>query len=85
MSPIPTSTGNSTRRRRNRGGDRRLNRALNVIATVRMVHHPRPTPTPTVDGLKARETERSAAVSSATADFTSRKGAGWSSGASAGS
>lgn len=38
--PIPASSGNSTRHRLNRGGDRRLNRALNVISVVRMVHHP---------------------------------------------
>ncbi|MCX5287056.1 MULTISPECIES: IS110 family transposase [unclassified Streptomyces] len=40
VSPIPASSGNTTRHRLNRGGDRRLNRALNVIAMVRMVHHP---------------------------------------------
>ncbi|RVU27636.1 IS110 family transposase [Streptomyces antnestii] len=40
VSPIPASSGNTTRHRFNRGGDRRLNRALNVIAMVRMVHHP---------------------------------------------
>lgn len=40
MNPIPASSGNTTRHRLNRGGDRRLNRALNVIAMVRMVHHP---------------------------------------------
>jgi transposase len=32
VSPIPASSGNTTRHRLNRGGDRRLNRALNVIA-----------------------------------------------------
>ncbi|MEX5301816.1 IS110 family transposase [Kocuria sabuli] len=41
VNPIPASSGNTTRHRLNRGGDRRLNRALNVIAMVRMVHHPR--------------------------------------------
>ncbi len=40
MNPIPASSGNTTRHPLNRGGDRRLNRALNVIAMVRMVHHP---------------------------------------------
>ncbi|MGW3974597.1 IS110 family transposase [Streptomyces ardesiacus] len=40
VNPIPASSGNTTRHRLNRGGDRRLNRALNVIAMVRMVHHP---------------------------------------------
>lgn len=37
MNPIPASSGNTTRHRLNRGGDRQLNRALNVIAMVRMV------------------------------------------------
>lgn len=40
VNPIPASSGNTTRHRLNRGGDRRLNRALNVIAMVRMVHPP---------------------------------------------
>ncbi|WP_079173553.1 transposase [Streptomyces monashensis] len=40
VSPLPASSGNTTRHRLSRGGDRRLNRALNVIAMVRMVHHP---------------------------------------------
>ncbi|RMB79375.1 IS110 family transposase [Streptomyces shenzhenensis] len=40
VSPLPASSGNTTRHRLNRGGDRRLNRALNVVAMVRMVHHP---------------------------------------------
>lgn len=40
VNPIPASSGNTTRHRLNRGGDRRLNRALNDIAMVRMVHHP---------------------------------------------
>jgi hypothetical protein len=38
VNPIPASSGNTTRHRLNRGGDRQLNRALNVIAMVRMVH-----------------------------------------------
>jgi transposase len=40
VNPIPASSGNTTRHRLNRGGDRRLNRALTIIAMVRMVHHP---------------------------------------------
>jgi transposase len=39
VNPIPASSGNTARHRLNRGGDRRLDRALNVIAMVRMVHH----------------------------------------------
>ncbi len=34
--PIPASSGNTTRHRLNRGGDRRLNRAIHTIAIVRM-------------------------------------------------
>ena len=34
--PIPASSGNTTRHRLNRGGDRRLNRVLTTIAIVRM-------------------------------------------------
>jgi len=34
--PIPASSGNTTRHRLNRGGDRRLNRALTTITIVRM-------------------------------------------------
>jgi transposase len=40
-SPLPASSGNSTRYRLNRGGDRRLNRALYTVALVRMGHDPR--------------------------------------------
>ncbi len=40
VNPIPASSGNTTRHRLNRGGDRQLNRALNVIAMVRMIHDP---------------------------------------------
>lgn len=40
VNPIPASSGNTTRHRLNRGGDRQLNRALNVIAMMRMVHDP---------------------------------------------
>lgn len=34
--PVPASSGNTVRYRLNRGGDRRLNRAINTIAIVRM-------------------------------------------------
>lgn len=36
--PLPASSGNTTRHRLNRGGDRRLNRAIHSIAIVRMNH-----------------------------------------------
>jgi len=38
--PVPASSGNTTNHRLNRHGDRRLNRALNTIAIVRMTHDP---------------------------------------------
>ena len=41
--PIPASSGNTVRHRLNRGGDRRLNRAVTTIAIVRMRMDP-PTP-----------------------------------------
>lgn len=40
VSPVPASSGNTTRHRLSRGGDRRLNRALSSIAVTRMSHHP---------------------------------------------
>lgn len=36
VSPIPASSGNTTRHRLNRGGDRQLNRALHTVALTRM-------------------------------------------------
>jgi transposase len=38
--PIPASSGNTVRHRLNRGGDRRLNRALTTVVIVRMRTHP---------------------------------------------
>ncbi|WP_247686739.1 IS110 family transposase [Micromonospora sp. C31] len=40
-SPLPASSGNTTRHRLNRGGDRCLNRALCTVALIRMGHDPR--------------------------------------------
>jgi transposase len=40
VNPLPASSGNTVRHRLNRGGDRRLNRALHTIAMTRMVHDP---------------------------------------------
>jgi transposase len=40
-SPLPASSGRTTRHRLNRGGDRQLNRALHTIATTRMRDCPR--------------------------------------------
>lgn len=52
VSPVPASSGNTTRHRLNRGGDRRLNRALSSIALTRMSHHP-----PTRDYVERRRAE----------------------------
>ena len=38
VNPIPASSGNTVRHRLNRGGDRRLNKALHMAAIVRMTH-----------------------------------------------
>lgn len=38
VSPIPASSGNTTRYRLNRGGDRRLNRALHMSTVALMAH-----------------------------------------------
>ncbi|MFC5264312.1 IS110 family transposase [Kribbella qitaiheensis] len=40
VNPIPASSGNTTRHRLNRGGDRRLNRALHIATVTRMTHDP---------------------------------------------
>ena len=40
VAPIPASSGQTTRHRLNRRGDRQLNRALHVIAIQRMRHDP---------------------------------------------
>lgn len=40
VAPIPASSGNTARHRLNRGGDRRLNRALYAITVSRMIHDP---------------------------------------------
>jgi hypothetical protein len=40
VNPIPASSGNTIRHRLNRGGDRRLNRALHMATINRMIHDP---------------------------------------------
>jgi transposase len=41
VAPLPASSGNTRRHRLNRGGDRRLNRALYTITLTRLGHDPR--------------------------------------------
>ncbi|QTG76422.1 IS110 family transposase [Trueperella pecoris] len=38
VNPIPASSGNTVRHRLNRGGDRKLNSALHMVAIVKMTH-----------------------------------------------
>lgn len=40
IAPIPASSGNTTRHRLSRSGDRQLNRAFDVIVRTRMSYHP---------------------------------------------
>jgi transposase len=40
VNPIPASSGNTIRHRLNRGGDRRLNRALHMAVVTRMTYDP---------------------------------------------
>jgi transposase len=40
VSPVPASSGNTTRHRLNRGGDRRLNKAFTIIAKHRLLTDP---------------------------------------------
>lgn len=40
VNPIPASSGNTIRHRLNRGGDRRLNRALHMAIVTRMARDP---------------------------------------------
>jgi transposase len=61
VAPIPASSGQITRYRLNRGGDRQLNRALHTVALVRLRHDPttRAHAAPRRgDGKSPRETRR---------------------------
>jgi transposase len=52
--PIPASSGQVTRHRLNRGGDRQLNRALHAIVLARLRDDPAPAPTPLGEGRRAK-------------------------------
>jgi transposase len=61
VAPIPASSGNVTRFRLNRGGDRHLNYALHVIVMSRLQHHPETksyAAKRTADGKTPREIKR---------------------------
>src|SRR6201996_772883 len=52
VSPVPASSGKTSRHRLNRGGNRRANAALYRVALVRMRHHP-----PTREYIRRRTAE----------------------------
>jgi transposase len=61
VNPIPASSGNTVRHRLNRGGDRRLNRALHIAVLTRMTHDPATrayVQRRTAEGLTTREIRR---------------------------
>jgi hypothetical protein len=64
-SPIPASSGNTTRQRLNRGGDRRLNWAITTTALVRWAKTPTPLPTSPSASPAATQSRRSCVHSSA--------------------
>lgn len=64
--PIPASSGNTVRHRLNRGGDRRLNRALTTVVIVRMRTHAATRATSRDDAPRAAPPRRSCDRSSAT-------------------
>ena len=65
-SPIPASSGKTTRHRLNYGGDRQANRALHLIAVCRLRYCPRTRAYANAAPPKARPSARSSAASSAT-------------------
>ena len=61
VAPLQASSGNTVRHRLNRHGDRRLNRALDVVAKVRMRFHAETmkyVEKRTADGLSYKEIKR---------------------------
>jgi len=71
ISPIPASSGRTTRHRLNRGGDRTLNSALHIIINTAGAMTPTPSPTSTAAAPTAKPTPKSAASSNATQHATS--------------
>jgi transposase len=61
VAPIPASSGQVTRHRLNRSGDRQLNKALHTIVLSRLTHHPETkeyAARRTADGKSPREIKR---------------------------
>ena len=65
-SPIPASSGKTTRHRLNYGGDRQANRTLHLIAVCRLRYCPRTRAYCAAAPLRARPKPKSCAASSAT-------------------
>lgn len=66
VAPRPASSGNTTRHRLNRSGDRQLNRAFDVIVRTRMSFDPDTKDYVTSSRATRNQTARSAAISNAT-------------------
>ncbi|RFZ35290.1 Transposase IS116/IS110/IS902 family protein [Mycobacterium marinum] len=61
VAPIPASSGNTTRHRLSRAGDRQLNRAFDIIVRTRMISDPTTrtyVARRTAEGMTTRETRR---------------------------
>jgi hypothetical protein len=70
--PIPASSGQTTRYRLDRSGDRKLNRALHMILVTRKRTHPETIgPTSNVPYRRARHAAKRTAASSATSPAAS--------------
>ncbi len=65
VAPLEASSGQRTRHRLNRGGDRAVNRALHTVAITRMRCHPQTRTTKPPAPLRARPTATSDAASNA--------------------
>jgi hypothetical protein len=69
--PIPASSGQTVRVRRNRSGDRQLNQALHLVVLTRCAMTRRPALMPSDAAPKARPTAKSDAAWSATSPASS--------------
>jgi transposase len=61
VAPLPASSGNTTRHRLSRAGDRQLNRAFDIIVRSRMISDPTTrtyVARRTAEGMSSRETRR---------------------------
>jgi len=71
LAPVPASSGQTTRHRLSRGGDRQLNRALHTVILHRRQHDPRRRTTSPAASPKARVDATPPECSSATSPATS--------------